>query len=280
VLVEYFLTKPSEEFHYSNEIVNLLRKKINEDYKSQAWNISDSDLSGLENVQNHFEAFVYFLELYRNKVKPGANTFLFKAERLMYLFQNIPEIYINYYSIRIMAILRDCRAVYYSQKMTCYPSSTRKMSVNPIQTAVQWSKFVKSALNNSEVIIVAYEDLILHSESVLNFIKRELKIINGFVPEGTSDYYKRLPEIQKSIHENIQKPPQTDFVEKWKNQLKHSEVYLIDKYARSALKCLNLDFVPFKYPIRFFFTEIFFLLKYCFNRGITAIHNFLAFRLH
>ena len=279
ILVDYFLTKPGKEFTLSERIYEDLLIEFSHDYKFRAWNLKDDEFIGLKEARNHFEAFIFILKVYRDKMKPGASILLFKSERIIHLISQIPVDFFGKYNIHIMAIIRDCRAVYHSQKMTPIPESSKRMSGNPIETAIKWNSFINRVLRVPSLILIKYEDLIQDQKKIIKSIIKKLDIADVQNQIGSETLYDRLLDSHKTIHQNILKSPQLNSTVKWTDHLKPFEIHIINKYARKGLLYMNLSSIQTTNTLKFLSYEVFCIFKYSFVKGFRSVKNYFVFRV-
>src|SRR4030042_639020 len=121
-LVTFFLENPGGKFRFDDKTRSRLTNIFSTDIKLQCWREGKSFFSGLEKAINNLEAFLTILINYRNQVKPDAEFILLKAERIIYLVRKIQKVSIKH-TIRFISIIRDPRAVFASQKRTCFPET-------------------------------------------------------------------------------------------------------------------------------------------------------------
>ncbi|MCK4343693.1 MAG: sulfotransferase [Bacteroidales bacterium] len=239
VIMNEFLILPEKKFEYNQKISKRLHGFFNYDRKLKYWGLTLSALSELNIAKTNFEAFFYILDAYRKKVKPEAHTIIFKAESLIYLYENIPLRFKEEYNLKLIAIIRDCRGVYASQKRTYFPGSNFIMSRNPVRTALFWNEFVTKAHQlevRDKFLLIRYEDLIDNLKKTIEVIIKYLKIKPFDYISGEGELWARLPEDQRSIHQNIVKNCIRQKISHWQKELNKYEIFNIEKFAGSGLK--------------------------------------------
>ena len=86
VLISKFLINPSRPYKFDDHEKTEIKKIIEFDNKLKNWNLSFQDLSELENAKFNFEAFCKIIFAYRKKIKPVANSIVFKGDILIHYF--------------------------------------------------------------------------------------------------------------------------------------------------------------------------------------------------
>jgi len=232
ILIDLFLTEPEKKFKY-NKIHLRLKKLIAADKKLKYWHLSQDDIVKLKSAKTRFNAFLSVIHAYKERVKPKADIVVFKAERLIDLFPRIHSYCFNKYKVYFISVIRDCRAVYASQNRTSWPGKKKVMSRNPIRTAKYWVNHVEKILsvNSPRFYIIKYELLIREFSKVIDNVFSRLGVENPDVIQQSEDFYNRLPEDHKKIHQNLLSPPDHQKIEEWKLNLKQQDIYLIEKYS-------------------------------------------------
>jgi len=233
ILVNLLLIKPELHFSYSRIFLN----QILSDAKFSCWELNWNELSGLHNIDTNFDAFIEILKIYRNKISPGADLFVFKAERLIYLFSKIKAEFRKSHNLLLIALVRDPRAIYESQKRTMYSNTGLQMSRNPVITTITWNNFTKNVINLTKcanVLVVSYEKMIKNYRETMQDVFHEIGTeIPYFSKKG--NLLERMPENQREKHKLADKIPKASNLNIWKTKLKRKEIYLIEKYARKNM---------------------------------------------
>lgn len=240
-LISYFLENPGGTFKLDDKTGKRLINIFSSDTKLQNWGDGKLFVQGLENAKNNLEAFITILINYRNNVKPDAEFILFKGERIVHLISKILRIK-NNHKTYFIAIIRDPRGVYASQKRTFFPETKKLMSTNPVRTSLLWKEHVKRVLindNQDNLFVLRYEDLVMNIDDNIKDISRLLNLgLSGITP-GQGALVKRLPHNHKSIHLNCDKPPDQKKVQEWENMLSKSEILKIEFVTNKLLIKLN-----------------------------------------
>jgi len=260
ILINKFLGNPGKLFDFNVFVQWEIEKSLDRDNKLKSWNLSISDLSVLNNTKTNFDAFIQILNVYRQKVKPDASTIIFKGDTLIYSVGKILRASDNKYNIKFISIFRDVRAVLNSQKNTV-GSNNKRLSTNPLQTSIQWIKFIKASeilSENNEFYSLKYEDLISETDKTFSRILTKLKLNLGNF-NSTGDLYQRIPDNQKKMHSNINNPPDVSRITAWKTELSKANIYLIENKTAGILKHYDYELLNFK--INYFY---FFILSICY----------------
>jgi len=250
VLVYYLLKDPNKEFSTNKRLHKKLINAIKNDKKLKNWNLTEKiNLTDFKNSKTNFDFFVKILKCYQKiHNKNSANYGLFKNNSLFLLYKKLNEDIKNRYDIKFISLLRDPRAIFYSQNQTYNLGSKKKMNTNPIITANSWLWFLnesKTLENNRDFFISTYENLIqnFHCEMSLLYDKLKISKKNMNLNEQ-GDLYDRMPKDQKKIHPNITKQPDSLRIYAWKNNIHKIPLILIEKRIddtldRTGYKSLN-----------------------------------------
>ncbi len=222
ILVDSLLVKPNQTL--KRKVAQKILKSFSSNPNYKEWRKIKIDFSSLEPSMTNISFFHTLLNQYKSITKPKAIHVLFKAERLIELFGLFPN---EHWII----LIRDCRAVYNSQKHTNWPGTNKKMSTNPIRTAMFWKTFIQRSekcFSNKSALVVKYENLIVNHESSLNHLVDHLNI--SMVTREISDnqFFNRLSKANQEIHKNIILAPCIDHVNKWESYLSKKEIDKIE----------------------------------------------------
>jgi len=145
------LVEPDACFIPGEERKNKFLGFFMDDPKLKVWELTENDFETFPKDASNFEIFIFILTIYKNRIKPGASIILFKAERLIHLFDNLIPLALTS-NIYFLSIIRDCRGVYASQKGTKFTDSNKSMSQNPVETAINWKIHVQKAFRLKKVM--------------------------------------------------------------------------------------------------------------------------------
>jgi hypothetical protein len=245
-LVDIFLVKPVDKPNISS--INRLKHAVKNGPKLHAWKFPQDIANSFQEDFTNFDCFLYLVNAYRKRVKPGSKIIVFKAERLIELYEAYNVELGNRYYHKWIAIVRDCRAVYNSQKKTFFPDSQKRMSASPIKTALHWNRFMKKSLKYSthpDFILVQYEKLITNPVSEFNCLLSSLDIQSFDFTTVAGDLWNRIPESHRLIHSMIDDPPSTKSPESWKTELTNRDIRLIQYRTRNNLQKLGYPLMHF-----------------------------------
>ena len=227
----------------SEEGLDKYLDQIFSDEKFKNWKIKKSDLK-TQLLSNHKfpisfnEVLTEIFDLYFNGeqkevyVHKKGNYYLFWREVLK-TFPNSKFIF----------IYRDPRAIYNSQSKN-KNSQNRIMQKNIYTFAYSYrlAHRLLSRLNkrNDKLLTIKYEDLVINEDYILNLIFYFL-YIEKLVKSGSNDYYKRIPENQLHLHNNVKLNYNDDKrINAWKSELSNSEIFIIEKLLKKEI--VHLDY--------------------------------------
>ena len=245
ILIEEFLEGPEKDFVLTNTSRKKLNKYINEDWKLKHWSFEAEDLESLSTVSNNFEAFRALLGLYRDRIKPDAIKIIFKAERIIYLWNRLTKVIHGENLIHLIAVIRDPRGIYASQKNTIWPNSDRPFSQNPVHTSILWKRYIKKVQQlirlNSDIILIKYEDLLRDPAKSLKNLAERIRLKKYSFHAENGDYYNRIPEDQQLIHRNIKSQPIMEKENEWKYVLNSLEIDMIQGITYKYMKKMGYN---------------------------------------
>ena len=237
------LVKPESPFILNKETRRKFISIFKEDPKLKWWGLTEEILNHLPSGANNFDVFASILSSYRDISKPGADIILFKAERLMHLFDRLTLLSMAG-NIYFLSIIRDCRGVYASQKMTKFPDTDKFMSRNPVQTAINWNTFVYKALQMEKagkMQLIKYEELVKKTEKVFFQLLKKMKILSFEVNKLKGDLFDRLPESHRVIHNNIKGNTIVSKCSSWRKHLSNDEIFILQKFTGKQLSLLGYE---------------------------------------
>lgn len=237
-LVSLFLESPGKTFRFDNHWKAKLSQILKLDRKLRTWGLGDDIYQALEGVSKNIDAFMAFLRCYQDKQKPDATSILFKAERLVDLFCDIEKSKIADIEVKYLSLVRDPRAVYASQKRTLIPGINRKMSKNPVFTAIFWNHFFRANIKNLELIEIhqiLYRDLVANMDETISGLSGYLDLDLKGISPGGGDLLDRLPNGHRPIHQHITESPDSRKINQWREELSQEEIRLIEHKCRKHL---------------------------------------------
>jgi len=238
MLVSLFLESPGKAFRLDHQWKAILSQIIESDRKLRSWGINTDIFPTLERADKYIDAFMAFLFYYKLKQKPEAISILFKAERLVDLFSNIERNNRNQIKIKYLHLIRDPRAVYASQKRTLFPGTNRKMSHNPVFTALYWNHFIKAKIKNQELVgshQTIYHDLVENMEETISGLSEYLDLDLRGISPSKGDLTGRLPDGHNPIHQYISESPDSQKINQWMKELSQEEIQLIERKSKKQL---------------------------------------------
>ena len=240
ILIAEFLEGPKKDFVLTDTSRKKLIQYINEDWKLKHWSFKAEDMESLSFVSNNFEAFHTLLGLYRDRIKPHATKIIFKAERIIYLWNRLKKAIHGENLIHLIAVIRDPRGIYASQKNTTWPNSDKPFSQNPVHTSILWRRYIKEVQRlirlNYNITLIKYEDLLRDPAESLESLAEKIQLKKfSFQPEN-GDYYNRIPDDQQLIHSNIKSQPIREKENEWKYVLNKLEIDLVQCITHKYMK--------------------------------------------
>ena len=235
----------------------LVKKVLNVyNFKFKEWGISPKELIKIILKKNKYpvkfhEIFFDIIKLYLDKNKPNSKKYIYKSS-WNYLI-NHKKVFKNYPNSKFIFIIRDGRAIYNSQKKSLASNNLKPMSENPIKTALLFkkiSKCLKSLRCNDWLYVVKYENLIKNKEKEIDNILKFLGVKTTTKTKTKDLYYKKIPEKQKHLHNNLNKPPLKERIYAWKKELKKEEIYIFQKVAGASLIDFGYDIIDVNLTFR------------------------------
>jgi hypothetical protein len=140
---------------------------------------------------------------------------------------------------KVVHIVRDPRAVVSSLVQSDVHRS------DAYHAAIRWLRDVEKGLafenvHPEAVLRLRYEDLVLQPEAHLNHILEFLGLplpeaAASETPAGAGEY----SEFYAHIHANLDRPPTTEFVDKWESHLSPAEIELVETVCSSRMEALG-----------------------------------------
>ena len=249
VLVRELLEDPLAEAGSSGTVMDRLNPYLKLDNKLSSWDLPQLKDGFCDPGARNIDVFVLLLDYYRNLVKPTASKILFKAERLVFLIDKLATLNDHRFSFQFISIVRDPRAVYYSQQKTRIPESGKWMSKNPVFTGIYWGMHNRLAMKLTRelsLFIVKYEDLVQQFIPVMDALIEFLNIPAFDYNPEKRDLPDRMPENHRDIHKQINQKPLEDKLNDWANSLNRKDVVLIETVTESVMQ--SMDYLPVSKP--------------------------------
>jgi len=276
-LANIFLTNPYNLIQKTNfhKILNSLYS----DFKFKNWSIPIESISKINCNRSGLQIFLEILLIYKELTKPSATVIVYKAERLFQLIPFFNDTIIYKYNLKFITLIRDIRAVYYSQKNTTIPESGKIMSSVPVDLAFRWNSFIyeMTSIKKEFHLIISYENLIRECSETLNKIDFWLNSHKNLSFQNNGDLFERLPRIHKNIHKDIVDVPLIKKISSWKDNLTNKEIAIIEIISRKHLRNLNYELVTPRVFLPYIYLHIFL------RRNITILKKtakIIFFKLH
>ena len=148
---------------------------------------------------------------------------------------------------KIIYIYRDGRAVFCSKKQSVNLNIKAMMETDPVKAAKIWTRNLQMINKFSleyQVIKVKYENLVEDASSEL---KRIYRFITGAdyslesVSVDSLQYFKKIPESQMILHQNVAKKPIRSKITAWKKDITFAEGYFYEKEAHKMLREMGYE---------------------------------------
>lgn len=267
ILVSLFLEDPFSNYNpQDKDKRDYLLSLLYNDPKLKYWDLGSEVFDPATNNARNVDQFLKILTAYRDRFKPGATVFLFKAERLIHLIRKVRWDKTGV-KTSFIALMRDPRAVYASQSRTISPLDGKPLSENPVYTALQWKQFAGICSYGGRMdafSLVQYEDMIISGQKFIEQLCARLGMDPGSITPGRGDLYRRIPQDHRAIHEGIQMGPLAEKTDEWERVLTVKEARLIEHTAASLIRSNGYQLSEpvnncYLYLIRFYREIIYFV---------------------
>jgi len=280
LLVEVLLENPGEKVMSPGHLIDRLNQYFRHDNKLMSWNLPQLENYFIEPGIRKIEVFFLLLDLYRNQTKPAAEKILFKSERLVFLMDKLVKTGVPGISFRFISIVRDPRAVYYSQAHTMVPETGKAMTHNVVHTGIYWNRHILHAnilKQNLPLFIVKYEDLIDQPGPTMNTLANYLNIATYDYDPGKGDLFDRLPVNHRDIHRQILQNPLTEKLDAWSGNMDDRIIVMMESVAGRGMDSMSYKKNKVvRSGLRYFHLIFYNLLSYHFQRAI----NIVIFRIN
>lgn len=204
--------------------------------KFQFWNIDREKLRAeLQKEDYPIDIGVILKKLYKfyfsdNKYEVGIHKkgrYYLKIDELLKCFPDAKFIHLK----------RDPRGLYNSQKKSRDSRTGKLMSSNVVAFALGYRKMyniLKSFESSAYVYSLRYEDLIDNVEREMNIILDFLDIKNR--EKGNIKYYNKIPNPQKELHDNVQKPPLKERKSGWEKELSAFDIAVLESCLKKEIR--------------------------------------------
>ena len=241
LLAKTLLEKPYQRVYAGSNIVKVLDKALQNDFKLSLFSYRGSfnELFGKqENELASIDLFFRFITRSAISENSTCTHIVFKNTHLPFIYKKIRKADIERYSVRLINLVRDPRAIYHSQK-EAIGSWGKPMTSSPFETSLEWSRQIRWCENlmnvdDSKALELYYENLVSETNRTINNLILELGSYYE-LDESQPAYSKKIASNLKDIHENINKPITSDSSEIWKRRLSVTEIKCIEWVCRELL---------------------------------------------
>lgn len=207
------------------ETAEVLFRRLEKSDKFSNLNIGSDDFidrfDGKHTVSSIAESI---LDAYFSREKPQSRAWIVKDSANVYYMNQILK---EMPDSRFIHIIRDGRAVLNSMLNTVDPYTRKSMSIDTINTARYWKKYITCADTFKEehpeaILEMQYENLITNTEAEINKIRKfiGLKCGETEVIKNTSvNYFDKIPEPEKEIHHLVMSKPEISRLDAWEDKL-------------------------------------------------------------
>lgn len=233
--VIHLLEDPPAKYSFPGDLDQVFRS----DPKMKQWQLESRDFNEIRGDLTNLEVFIRLLETTRRRFKPGAKTVVFKAERLVYLFDRINRCRSSGPEFVFLYLMRDIRAVWLSQKNTLNPLTGKPFSSSAALTAVFWKRHLMALEKHSsrmKIVRIRYEQLVRPGEEFYSELEKSISMEGFSLDPLKGDYSAMVPPGHRSIHPDISAGPNTARMDAWKTELNESEVKEIELVAGNTLQ--------------------------------------------
>ncbi len=268
ILIYELLMRPFDDFAKIG-LGRVLEWAAN-DPKFIHWNLGSEELKGLLNVKTNFDAFVFILKAYKNKVLPEANAIAFKGTKVIDFLRTYPKLTQSSKFITV-GLVRDPRGIFNSQLKNVDSIGNKPFVQSAVSFSFSWNRYVKKITEleaKYEMKIIKYEDFIANTD-VQNVWGHPITI--SYRTEG--NYYKRIPESQKHLHKLVpleSKPPR---INAWQNELNEKDIYTIDFFTKDFRSLFSYENSKVNLSIRVFYYLITESIKFILNAVFHKIRS-------
>jgi len=216
-----------------------LIKLFSKDYKLKNWNITEKEINTITPKYNSKkDIFLNILLTIKNKYKPDANILIFKKQDAFIKNDKLKKI-LNH-NIELISIIRDPRAIFISQKNALGPYKNKPFNINPLITSYSWGSYINKISYINNAIIIKYEDFVNNTDKSEKTVLDQISS-NKKKSSKSITYWDLLSDAEKKLHSNIDKEPQNESINKWKQTIKPYELSIINKICKNNLLKQNYD---------------------------------------
>ncbi|MEQ9468769.1 MAG: sulfotransferase [Ekhidna sp.] len=188
---------------------------------------------------NGNQVFHLLLALNRKKHKPKSSVLIYKGVPAMPW--EIANIAGRYPKALFINLIRDPRAIEYSQSNNKLPYENRAFSISPLQTAYEWKKSIAgSYTSNDRVLNIKFEDFIHHNEETIHRICYFLGLNSQFMSEDRL-FSMEIPEEEQYLHKKVDQKPDASRIDAWKESKKDIKWAYIERVCAQEMTLLGYE---------------------------------------
>lgn len=151
--------------------------------------------------------------------------------------QNLPALRKRYPQAKLLFVMRDPRAILNSQRKATASTHGGTMNRNPVITARAFNNCIRAIETHRHADwlgVVRYEQLLAEPEATLREVRRFLGL--GEAARRPGRYAERIPDDQKHLHPNVDRPPDPARLEAWRDELDPADVFALQCLAAPVMR--------------------------------------------
>ena len=224
---------------YSKDDLELYLNNILANTRAASWNIPNNQILNLCNevgfpINGHQLVYI-LLYAYKEIYSPKARLVIYKA--CPFMPWHISESMQYFPEALHIHLIRDPRAVYYSQKKSIDPFKGTPFSRSPLKTAMEWKRAIRliSDYPEEKVKIIKYEELVDRPKDLFKKIILFLGVSLSKDHISEIQFSDRMEKVDKNLHREIDLQPDTKKAFLWKDRLLINEIQIIDHYLNELI---------------------------------------------
>jgi hypothetical protein len=285
--LELFGVKSYTPIHFSkaSDVENYLRNVLSTT-RVTTWKLEET------HVLHHCNQIGYpisgprfvevLLSVYGMTYKPNAQVVIYKA--CPFMPWHIPESINHFPQAKFLHIIRDPRAVFYSQMKSIDPFTGKPFSRSALKTAMDWKKATSldPSFVEAYVLEVNYENLLAAPEATLKLMLQYLAIGNETKTQVQGSFASRMEAADQNLHTAITSDPDQEKISAWEQALSEKNVILMETYLSEKLlkKGYEKFAVNIKHPLWYkfyvFFASRFQTIKFFLKRILRVLRAVLS----
>lgn len=227
ILVNLLLYDPSKII--DKKLLGKLNGSILYDPKLQNWKLSPIVYESVEGV-SCLELFIIVLKKYRSLIASKAHYILFKEQNLMRFMMKFGKTYSDL--IYNIVLIRDPRAILYSQRNSLSPENGMAFSNNSFTTLFYCRRFMQKVKRLRGVNLIRFEDFVMKPMDVSADLFSSFGLQTEMSEKGV---YYSLPDSHKILHSKVVNKVDAGVVKKWERRLSLYDEWLAAVFFRTSV---------------------------------------------